>query len=344
MPTFASLLAIAALLTAPSGLTFSHGDWELVCDNTGTCRAAGYQEDNHHDMPVSVLLTREAGPGKQVSAELMLGDYKADTVVNALPATFKLDMRIDGRKLGQIASTNSTLTASLTNAQRDALLAALKGSAEIEWVSGKNHWQLSGTGAAAVLLKMDEFQGRLGTRGALIRKGALGEDGVRKPSPPPLVLQAPVAKNLPKDKQLSAGQRKSLGLALRATLKEGDCEETQDVEQLAIYRLTPTRRLVSARCWSGAYQSSDAYWVIDDSPALHPVLVTNKASEYDGDGTISASFKGRGLGDCYRSDTWTWDGKAFVHTASATTGMCKLISSGGAWSMPSLVTDVRPAR
>ena len=110
---------------------------------------------------------------------------------------------------------------------------------------------------------------------------------------------------------------------------------------MAIYRLTPTRRLVSVRCWSGAYQSSDAYWVIDDSPALHPVLVTTAASKYDGEGTISASFKGRGLGDCYESGTWTWDGQSFVHSAASITGKCNRVTSGGPWTMPTLVTEVR---
>ena len=33
-------------------LIFSHFDWEIVCDNFGTCRAAGFQtedqDDQHH--------------------------------------------------------------------------------------------------------------------------------------------------------------------------------------------------------------------------------------------------------------------------------------------------------
>ena len=64
---------LAALLTALLTLNayakdelFTHHDWEFVCDNTRTCRAAGYQSDNGQ-RPVSVLLTRKGGPGQAVT-------------------------------------------------------------------------------------------------------------------------------------------------------------------------------------------------------------------------------------------------------------------------------------
>lgn len=44
---------------------FSHHDWQLACDNTRTCRAAGYQAEGE-EPPMSVLLTREAGPRRPV--------------------------------------------------------------------------------------------------------------------------------------------------------------------------------------------------------------------------------------------------------------------------------------
>lgn len=47
--------------TAVEGLSFQHDDWEVACDNTRTCRAAGYQSDDGGEaLPVSVLLTRAA--------------------------------------------------------------------------------------------------------------------------------------------------------------------------------------------------------------------------------------------------------------------------------------------
>ena len=41
-PAFLTLfLAAPGIALAHSGIHFNHGDWELACDNTGTCRAAG---------------------------------------------------------------------------------------------------------------------------------------------------------------------------------------------------------------------------------------------------------------------------------------------------------------
>ncbi len=42
--TIALLASGSTVMAAnPRGLAFTHHDWELACDNTRTCRAAGYQ-------------------------------------------------------------------------------------------------------------------------------------------------------------------------------------------------------------------------------------------------------------------------------------------------------------
>lgn len=43
------------------GISFSHQEWEISCSNTGTCKAAGYQNEENGDNPASILLTRKAG-------------------------------------------------------------------------------------------------------------------------------------------------------------------------------------------------------------------------------------------------------------------------------------------
>ena len=59
-------LSLLAALVSPamaqdSGVSFGHKNWELACDNTNTCRAAGYaNEDEPSDSNGSVLLTRIA--------------------------------------------------------------------------------------------------------------------------------------------------------------------------------------------------------------------------------------------------------------------------------------------
>jgi hypothetical protein len=339
--TLLSLPAQAADRRA--GLYFSHNDWELACDNTGTCRAAGYQSDED-ESTVSVLLTRKAGPRRPVTAEMMIGDYDDEDALSRLPSVFKVSMRIDGQDLGQLSVRKDTLTAELSSTQTDALLAALPRTSTIEWRAGELRWRLSGKGAAAVLLKMDDFQGRLGTPGALVKKGTLSDDKVLPPLPAPVVTAASLSKPRPGDETLAGKILQALRESHHATDKDDDCPDLMEGEggkgKLSITRLTSTKLLVSTQCWAAAYNAGDGYWVVDDAPPYHAVPVTTYGTDYSA-GSISASQKVRGLGDCFAANTWTWDGKQFVHTEASTTGMCKLIAPGGAWSLPTLVTDVR---
>jgi hypothetical protein len=50
--------------------------------------------------------------------------------------------------------------------------------------------------------------------------------------------------------------------------------------------------------------------------------------------------KARGLGDCWGSEEWTWNGTRFVPTAASSTGLCKRFA-GGAWQLPTLVIEIR---
>jgi hypothetical protein len=343
LTTTLSILSLCAQAADLPGVSFPHHDWQLVCDNTRTCRAAGYQSDDN-DLAVSVLLTREAGPSQPVTGELMIGDFEGDDPVNQLPPEFELTMRINGQNLGQVLFDQGSREAELSTKQVNALLESLRHTSTIEWGIDKNHWHLSDKGAAAVLLKMDEFKGRVGTQGALIKKGPLNEAKILPPLPIPVIIAAPVAKPLPSDNQLAIDNSKALREALLASIKDDDCSDLEENDvadaELSAIRLTNNKLLASARCWAGAYNSGYGYWVINDVPPYSPVLVTTSGSGYS-EGVISAAHKGRGLGDCWSTDDWAWDGKQFVHTGASSTGMCKLLAVGGAWSLPTIVTDVR---
>ncbi len=339
---------LAALLTALLTLNayakdelFTHQDWELVCDNTRTCRAAGYQSDNGQ-RPVSVLLTRKGGPGQAVTGELIIGDYDSEELKN-LPPILKLTMRINQQNLGTVTTSKDNYHATLTTAQTSALIAALSRKSNIRWSAGKYTWTLSDQGAAAVLLKMDEFQGRIGTPGAIIKKGKQAEETVPPALPAMLVTAAPLAKSLPGDAALAGN--KALREALRSAVGKDDycpdlTENATEEREISITRLNGTQLLASTQCWSGAYNVGFGYWIIDAKAPFHPVLVTESGSELIGN-QIHAAQKGRGLGDCWSINEWTWDGKQFVQTEATTTGMCKLIAAGGAWSLPRIVSNVR---
>lgn len=59
--TLALLFSHSLLAAESEGISFDHKDWEMVCDNAHTCRAAGYGVEEN---AISVLLTRRREPGK----------------------------------------------------------------------------------------------------------------------------------------------------------------------------------------------------------------------------------------------------------------------------------------
>jgi hypothetical protein len=318
-------------------LSFQHLDWELACDNTRTCRAAGYHAEEGRNRPLSVLLERRAGPAEAFAVRLRLGD--ADDGID-LPAL--LAMQVDGRALGKVELKGGESIGSLSPSQAQALLRAVAGAGKVSWRAGGRSWTLSGRGASAVLLKMDEFQGRLGTPGAAMRKGSRPERDVLPPLPAPVVTAAPVAAGelAPPGKE----EERMLLATLRKTSGNEDCADLEAIatgESTFTYApLTPTTMLVSARCWRGAYNEGHGYWVANRTPPFSPQAVTQSGTDYD-KGVIGAAHKGRGIGDCWGHDEWVWDGRRFAHTASSTTGMCRGIAPGGGWTLPTLVSRVR---
>jgi hypothetical protein len=339
---FFTMATSAAFPARAEDAAFDHEDWQLACDNTRTCRAAGYQGDDA-EMPVSVLLTRKAGAGTAVAGRVMLGDGWEDSMLNALPAQFRVALWIDGKAYGDRTVTKDTLVADLTAAQVAALLKALTRDTRIEFRAGKTVWALSDRGAAAVLLKMDEFQGRIGTVGAVYRKGKQSEAKVLPPLPAPVVKAAALAPAKPGDAQFIAEHGDAVRKALRSANEQDSCEDLQQTgeeqQALDVVRLTKTKLLVSTRCWLAAYNAGSGYWIINDTPPYRPELVTADATDFD-DGTLMSTQKARGLGDCWGSDQWTWNGTGFEQTASSSTGMCKGFA-GGAWELPTLVTEIR---
>jgi hypothetical protein len=318
------------------GVSFSHNDWQLACDNTMTCRAAGYNSEG--DSPVSILLTRKAGPHEPVLAEVKLGMDDQDNRPSG-----KLRMRINGRDLGRLIV--DAKSAKLTAKQVDTLVVSLRASSTIEIVLGDDVWPISDSGASAVLLKMDEFQARIGTTGALVHPGKRSEEGVAKPLPVPVVRTPPLPPAQPQDRALEKHPPASLIKALRATFRTPD--DCQDLfakgarhEGFTVTRLSANKLLVSTRCWLAAYNEGMGCWVVDDKPPFHAELVTESASDSE-NGRISSEQKDRGPGDCWSGEEWAWDGQQFVHTRSFSTGKCKSIEPGGAWDLPTLVTEVR---
>lgn len=325
------------------GLSFSHNDWEIACDNTGTCRAAGYQSDSDN-LSLSVLLTRKAGAEEQVSGSVMLGNYSDEEWPRNLPKKFNAMFTINSKQVGNVFFSES-LSSTLSQDQVFALVNALSGNSEIEISFGEFKWRLSDRGAAAVFLKMDEFQKRLGTVGALVRKGSSDESKVLK-SEPVQVINIPKQLSLTKYTKIISGQEAiSLIKDLKRTTNEKDCSTLfEDEDEAETFELTERPlsngySLISTRCWLGAYNEGYGFWVLKKGAKRPASLVTTLANHY-ADGEILATSKARGLGDCWSTDGWAWNGESFIHSKSSTTGLCKLVAPGGAWDLPTIVSEI----
>jgi hypothetical protein len=153
------------------GISFSHQEWEISCSNTGTCKAAGYQNEDNGDNPASLLLVRKAGPKQPVQAEFALSDYEQSLPANQLK---NIHFYVNGKDLGTVTidGTDLPLMGKLNNSQVNAVLQQSKQKTEIVFKNAQHEWKISDAGMTAVLLKMDDFQKRIGTVGALLKKGS----------------------------------------------------------------------------------------------------------------------------------------------------------------------------
>ncbi|MES2040270.1 MAG: DUF1176 domain-containing protein [Pseudomonadota bacterium] len=323
-----SVLLFSLPLTAQqmAGSIFTHKDWQLVCDNTRTCRAAG-NPAAEDELGISLVLTRKAGKNQNLTGDIQLARDEHLGLLKKLPVRFSLSMRVNGLDAGKLViDQKKNLHADLSEQQVDLLMKSLASDSKIEFLIGDLRWHISDQGAAAVFIKMDETQGRLGTKTALIKKGNKDEDTVLPALPIPIIHAAPVSLPQAGDDKFIATSYKALHKELLSTLT-GDnyCADMQESgtgkTKFAVTRLSADKLLINTRCSAGAYNTGDAYWLVNEKPPFQAALVTVAATTYK-DGIITATQLGSSAGHCWFSDKWTWDGKQFVHTDAFSSSMC----------------------
>lgn len=336
--------------TANSGVEFISQDWQVACDNTMTCRLAGYQAENNSELPVSVLLVRRAGANAGVEGKVKLGGAKESSAkaLMKLGDRHRISLFINDRNYGETKSFSSAAgNAELTAAQVTALLDALTKSSKIELVLRNSRWQLSDKGASAVMLKADDVQGRVGTSSAFINRDGATKSNSRVVSPksvPKLRFVKPNPKAVSNSNKKFGMRTSQLATVMKATMKDvdSDCPNLSDKSPWRINRMNGSKLLVQHECWRGAYNVGTGMWVMNDRKPYNPTLITASATDYD-DGKITSVQRGRGIGDCLAKSEWVWTGKSFEKSHESTTGLCRLIEAGGAWELPTYVTEVRAA-
>lgn len=332
-----ALLPVVAMATSIKGIG-NYQDWDLVCDNTGTCRMAGYQDESSD--PVSILFTRAAGENAAVEGKftiLPFGEADRDIQVGQ-----DIEIWLNGKSLGKVKHISDDAPDKLTEEQTKALLSGLKKESEIRLTYGKTTLKVSDKGAAAAMLKMDEFQQRLNTPSALIRQGQ-EKHAVLAPKAESKIDAVSV--NNRKTIELKRGEKQfNHVLALLRKAHDGCVDEDLESQDITLYPLTQNKVLAEALCARAAYQYTNYYAVLDDKLSKVEQVLADQYNEagYDekqGYAFVRGIYKGRVIGDCWNSEDAVWNGKIFIRTSEWTTGSCKGFT-GGAWQLPIFVSDI----
>ena len=332
-----TLLPVAAMATSIKSIG-NYQDWDLVCDNTGTCRMAGYQDESSD--PVSILFTRAAGENAAVEGKftiLPFGEADRDVQVGQ-----DIEIWLNGKSLGKVKHISDDAPDKLTEEQTKALLSGLKKESEIRLTYGKTTLKVSDKGAAAAMLKMDEFQQRLNTPSALIRQGQEKHAVLASKVEPKIDA---VSVNNRKTIELKRGEKQfNHVLALLRKAHDGCVDEDLESQDITIYPLTQNKVLAEALCARAAYQYTNYYAVLDDKLSRVEQVLADQYNEagYDekqGYAFVRGIYKGRVIGDCWNSEDAVWNGKIFIRTSEWTTGSCKGFT-GGAWQLPIFVSDI----
>ena len=345
-----TLLPVAAMATSIKAIGENYQDWDLVCDNTGTCRMAGYQDESSD--PVSILFTRAAGENAAVEGKftiLPFGEADRDVQVGQ-----DIEIWLNGKSLGKVKHISDDAPDKLTEEQTKALLSGLKKESEIRLTYGKTTLKVSDKGAAAAMLKMDEFQQRLNTPSALIRQGQ-EKHAVLAPQAAPKIEAVSV--NNRQTTELKRGEKQFDAVLALLRKSNGTNEDAENYcyelhkddvwnKQITLYPLTKGKVLAQAICSSSAYNYTNYYAVLDGKLSKVEQVLENRYNYADYDKNthilkIEGSFKARGLGDCWHGQEAVWNGKTFILTKEYPSGSCKGFP-GGAWGpLPTFVSELK---
>lgn len=309
--------ALAASATA-GAVNFGVKDWEVACDNTRRCEAAGFQTDESESAPVSLWLGREAGAGAGVEAKLIVvtPDDK-----DAGPLTITV---------GKLALGGLKSEAPLTTEQVARLMPQLLNAESAKVSDGKHQWLLSLAGLKAVLLKIDDLQGRVGTVTALVKPGTRPASAVLPPLAPPTVRAQALPPAQKGDDKLLAAIVKTIGpAACGADLQDSNADQS-------IHRLPGGKVLLVLECERAAYQSSYGLWIARDKPPYDPKPLDPPGMEGGGvmnasfeDGKLNSYAKGRGIFDCGGFWNWLWTAQGFQLVDMSQSNMCRGVPGGG---------------
>ena len=306
-------------------------DWQVACDNTRACRAAGYSVEGSQS-PVSLLIARASGPGQPVHGELQLGTLGPLAVH---PASVAL---AGAGKAAAAIRIDRDNHAELPPVALAAVLKALAGGADVVFTSGKTTWRVSGSGAFEALQQMDEAQGRSGRPSALVRRGNGSDADVASPMAVPRFEAGNIAAaHQPGDEALVVRVMASVRSDPACPLLDDGAAQAA----ARLWHLDANRLLVSQACRPAAEGGGLGFWLANLRPPYDAQPMTTAGAEFDAATSSVRAVAATGP-DCVSRQSWTWNGYRFEQTYAAGAGLCRGVKAGGAWELPTLVSDVVP--
>lgn len=310
------LLALAAAAVQPQpGEPKTFADWTVGCDNIRACQAVALvPQGESRDEYLMLVVKRDAGPSARPVLTL--------STEKSLPGSFAL--RVDGEPVLRIARASLLpVPPELADGRRATLADA----------RGRTLASASLAGLAAAFLYMDERQGRLGTAGALRRKGAKPDSAVPAPPPLPRIVQ-PRPSPRPPRTITPAAAAKLIGP------DNATCDYARTPVKPRAHRLDAGHSIVVVDhpCGNGAYNMWSSFFVVDESGRATPAafdavggmnpdrLKTNVMVNADWnprERRLASFTKGRGLGDCGTLQSYAWDGRRFRLARQAVMGECR---------------------
>jgi hypothetical protein len=289
-------------------------DWTAVCNNLGDCTAFGFSEEGG-DTDAYLKIERQAGPAAQPQVAIV---YDSGDKQPAQTWTLSLDGKpIAGIGPVQAAGSENGARTTLTGAAAQHLIDALRGGQALALsAGGKDLEEVSLAGSAAILLWVDDQQGRVGTVTALSKKGSAPATSVHPRGVPPLVRPAPPASQAGLPKRAPKSLIKSAA----------DCDLGSDTEpDDVVARLAPGVVLWGPQCQEGAYNEVNIFFIGDEHAGhLRRLGFPDAFARADAKNDelmnvgydpktqmLSAFSKDRGIADCGSTAGWVWDGKAF---------------------------------
>jgi len=315
-------------------------DWVGACDNTRQCTAIGLSPESNEGVAL-LYFERAGGANDQITRIRLRFDLPPNAAAGKLLADGKPLLTLTARHFVNDPNVGAEIRIE-DRAEIATVFAAMRSASQLSLDAGAGTSDaVSLSGASAVMLWIDEQQGRLGTTSALVRRGDATSSAIVPPAPR-VVAQVKDAR------ALEAAELATISASVRAALPADSCEEINPDLPLADagWRLDAQTTLVQLVCFSGAYNVGSQWFFQRGSAAAQrlrlPVPNADGSGRMDSlDELINADFdpatgmlghynKGRGIGDCGSEARWAFDGKRFQLAHYAAIDECRGVN-GDLW-------------